>query len=288
MQNTETRKKWKRFILIWIGTGLLAFSVKCIYDPNQMVTGGFTGLAILIKALAYTFFAKAVSLGGTSLLLNIPLFLIAYPLKGRGFVGRTLFATILVSVWLLLLPEVQLDSKDYVLSAVFGGVMSGTGIGLVLITGSTTGGTDMLASLIQTKFRQYSVAQIMMVLDGVIILAGGMLFGYIVALYAIVSVYIASKFSDAIVLGTHFAKSVYVVTNKADIIAEELMVQLKRGITGIDAEGMYTREKKKILFCVVSKKEIVKLKEIVYRLDEKAFVIVCEAKEVLGEGFLTQ
>lgn len=286
MRKLKSTDKMKTDILILIGTGMLAFAVKCIYDPAQMVTGGFSGLAILIKQLTQPFIPNGAPLGLTTFLLNVPVFLAAYPLKGRGFVSRTFVATILVSLWLFILPEIRIESHDYILASVFGGVVAGAGIGMVLSTGSTTGGTDMIASLFQLRFRQYTIAQIMAILDGIIILAGGFQFGFPVALYAVVSVYISAKVSDAIVIGTHFAKSVYIVTDKPDIIADELMKKLSRGITGIPAVGMYTGATKKLLFSVVSKKEIVQLKEIVYRLDEKAFVIVSEAKEVLGEGFL--
>lgn len=286
MKELKYKEIIKKYVLIVFGTGLLAFAVKCVYDPVQMVIGGFSGVAILIKQLTQPFIRNGIPLGITTFILNVPVFLIAYPLKGRKFIGRTFIAMVLVSLWLLILPDITIQSNDYFLAAVFGGLVEGAGIGMVLSTGSTTGGTDMIASLLQLRYRQYSIAQIMAVLDGIIILAGGFRFGLPVALYAVASVYIAAKVSDAIVIGTHFAKSVYIVTDHPDIIAEELMKKLSRGITGIPAVGMYTGASKKLLFSVVSKKEIVQLKDIVYRLDEKAFVIVTEAKEVLGEGFL--
>lgn len=287
MKKEKIVRKIKIWIMIVIGTGLLACSVKCIYDPSKMVTGGFSGLAIIIKALTSRFFSKGIPLGVTTFLMNVPVFLIAYPLKGWRFVRRTLAATILVSLWLLVLPEVVFMTRDYVLTSVFGGVIGGIGIGLVLATGSATGGTDMIATLLYLKFPSYSIAQIMAVLDGIVILAGAFLFGFPVALYAVTSVYITSKISDGIVGGLHYAKCVYIITNESESMAKEIMNKLHRGVTAIYSVGMYTQQEKKILFCVVSKKEIVQLKNLVSKLDDKAFVIVSDVKEVLGEGFVS-
>ena len=172
------------------------------------------------------------------------------------------------------------------LSAIYGGAISGAGIGLVLLGKATTGGTDMVASLIQHYLRHYSVVQIMMILDGIIILFGVAAFGIQSALYAVVAIFITSKLSDALMEGLKYSKAVFIISNKADEVAKTLMRELSRGVTGIHASGMYSGERKNMLYCVVSKKEIVELKDIVIRLDREAFVIVTDAREVLGEGFL--
>ena len=174
------------------------------------------------------------------------------------------------------------------LAAVFGGVLCGLGIGLVLSSGATTGGTDMLASVLQRCFPVYSVAQIMFVLDGFIILAGAFLFGIPSALYAVTSVYVTSRLSDAIVVGARYAKSVYIISSKPEAVAQAVFDEVNRGVTGLTGRGMYTGADKLVLFCVVSKKEIVRLKECVYKVDNNAFVIVSEAQEVHGEGFYHQ
>lgn len=285
MSHSHIWKKIKIYITIIIGTGLLAFAVQCVYDSCGMVVGGFSGAAILVKEITGRWIPGGVPLGLTTFLLNVPVFAAAYPLKGRAFVGRTFLATCLLSVWLFILPKNYTAEKDFVLAAIFGGLAGGAGIGLVLTTGTTTGGTDMLGSLLQRWFPGYSVAQLMAIMDGLIILAGGFLFGFPSALYAVVSIYVTAKISDAIALGTRYARCAYIITKEAQKVSEVIFEKLERGVTGIHARGMYTGTERQILFCVVGKKEIAGLKSIVHKYDPDAFVIVTEAKEVLGEGF---
>ena len=285
MAGTRIHHSIRTILLIITGTGLLAFAVKCVYDPSGLVVGGFSGIAILVKEVSSYWMKEGIPLGLTTFLLNLPVFAAAWPMKGKEFVTRTFLATILLSSWLLVIPDIHVAETDLVLAAVFGGVSAGAGIGLVLSTGTTTGGTDMLGSLLQRMFPSYTIAQIMAVLDAIIIIAGGFLFGFSSALYAVVSVYVTTKISDALVVGTRYARSAYIITKKPEDVAKEIFRRLERGVTGIYAQGMYTGQDRKILFCVVSKKQIVRLKSCVYEQDPDAFVIVTEAKEVLGEGF---
>lgn len=157
---------------------------------------------------------------------------------------------------------------------------------MILLARATTGGTDMVAALIQHRMRHYSIAQIMQVLDGLIVLAGLYLFGVQPALYAIVSIFIVSKLSDALMDGFKFSKAAFIITEQYDLVAQTIMKEMNRGVTGLHAKGMYSGQDKCMLYCVVSKKEIVELKELVLNLDRNAFVIVTDAREVLGEGFL--
>lgn len=273
-------------LMIAAGTCLMAIGIQCIYDPAGMVVGGFTGIAILVKQMTEEKIAGGVPLWFTNLLLNSPLFVTALKIKGKRFVGRTAVATVLLSFWLYVLPVWNLTQGDYMLAAIYGGTISGLGIGLVLLAKATTGGTDMAASLIQHYLRGYSVIQIMMLLDGIIVLAGVAVFGVQSALYAIVAIFITSKLSDALMEGLKYSKAVFIISDHADQVAQAVMQELNRGVTGIDASGMYSGEHKNMLYCVVSRHEIVELKDIVIRLDQRAFVIVTDAREVLGEGFL--
>lgn len=274
-----------RFIRIIVGTGLFAFAVKCVYDPCGLVIGGFSGIAIIIRKITQSIIPGGVPLGITTFILNLPVFIIAWIKIGKKFVMRSIVATFLVSVWLMLIPDYSLTGKDYMLTAIAGGILAGSGLGIVLSTGTTTGGTDMVAALLNRHFTQYSIPMIMVFIDLVIVFSSVWLFGSTSAIYAIVSLYIQGKISDTLVLGVHFAKSVYIITDSPKDIAKEVMEELQRGITCLDVKGMYTGNNKNMLFCVVSKKEIAKLKAIVNKYDRHAFVIVSDAKEVLGEGF---
>ena len=273
------------YLVITAGTGLLA--IKCIYDPIGLVTGGFTGIAILIKKVTDIFYAGGIPLWFANLILNIPFFLLAYKIKGKKFIGRTAFATVLLSVWLYLIPELDFVSGDYILASIFGGVLAGIAMGMILWANATTGGTEMVAVLLQCRmFSHYSVAQIMQVLDGMIVIVGLYVFGLRPSMYAIVAIFITSKVTDTILEGMKFSKAAYIITDHYQEIAKRVMEELERGVTGLAAQGMYSGEEKCVLYCVVSKKEIVLLKEVVHEIDKSAFVVVGDVREVHGEGFI--
>lgn len=273
-------------ILMILGTGLMGLAIKCIYDPIGMVTGGFSGLAIIVKNItAAAGMKEGIPLSVTSFVLNIPVFLIAFRVKGKQFAGKSFFAMTLLSVWLAVWPEWDLVFGDYVIACIFGGGISGIGLGFILMARGTTGGTDMVAALVQTKLRHYSIVQIMQVMDAVIVLVGLYLFGLKSALYAIIAIIVTTKVSDVILEGAQSSRAVYILSDKTDEIADRIMKMMERGVTGLNAKGMYTDQKKCMLFCVVSKKEIAVLKDFVMDVDPAAFLIVCDAREVWGEGF---
>ena len=276
----KKRPVWVDYTMIIIGAFIMGFAIKNMYDPVNLVTGGVSGVAIIMKELA------RVPLWVTNTVLNIPLFLAAWKIKGWGFIKRTAVATVALSVSLYVIPETQILMDDIFLAALFGGIISGIGTGLVFMFSATTGGTDMLAALIQRKLRQYSIAQIMQVLDGMVVLAGAAVFGVQYALYALIAIFCVSKISDGILDGMKFSKQVYIISDKYKEISDAIMTRMGRGVTGLAAKGMYSDETKNMLFCVVSRKEIVEIKEIVSEYDPKAFFIVSDAREVFGEGFI--
>ncbi len=286
--NDISRKKrspWFLILVITAGTGLLAFAIKCIFDQVGLVTGGFTGIAILLKALTDMFYKGGIPLWFANLALNVPFFVLAYKIKGKRFIGKTVYATVMLSAWLYLIPEIDFASGDYILASIFGGVLAGIAMGMILWANATTG-TEMVAVLLQCRLKHYSVAQIMQVLDGMIVLAGLYVFGMHPSMYAIVAIFITSKVTDTILEGMKFSKAAYIITDHYDQIAKCVMEELNRGVTGLAAQGMYSGEQKCVLYCVVSKKEIVLLKELVDQIDKNAFVVVGDVREVHGEGFI--
>lgn len=287
MNAIRNKQQWRDYLLITIGTAIMAVATSSIYDPAGLVTGGFSGLAIVVKQLSQTMFGKGIPLWVTNLVLNIPLFIFGYRTMSRDFLKKTIFGTLLNTFWFAVLPVLQLVPDDMTLSALFGGVLMGAGIGLVFVGNGTTGGTDMMAALIQQKVRHYSVAQVMQVLDGLIVFAGIFVFGIHASLYAIVAIFVTTKVTDALMEGMNYAKSAFIITSNPEQVANELMDQLDRGATGIHTKGMYTGEERVMVFCVVGKKQIPQLKQIVGTIDPNAFVVVTDAREVLGEGFQT-
>ena len=286
MRIMNSRPWYVDYLFIFMGTGIMALAIQCIFEPIGLVTGGFSGIAIIIRKMTAGIVEGGVPLWLTNLALNVPVFIAALIIKGRKFLGRTVIGTVLLSFWLYVIPQVDLTQGDYMLSAAFGGVITGIGIGFVLLAKATTGGTDMVSALIQKYVRHYSVVQILQVIDGMVVLAGLYVFGLKPALYAIVAIFITSKVSDALMEGMKYSKAAFIITDCYKEIADAIMTQLDRGLTGLDATGMYSGDKKTVLYCVVAKKEIVELKDIVAKIDPKAFVIVTDAREVFGEGFL--
>lgn len=277
------KKHWLReYGEILLGSVLIGIGVKNILDPAGMVTGGASGLAIILKEVC------GCPLWLTNTLANIPLFIAAYFIMGWTFIKRTLFATAVLTVSLYLLPEGNYIGDDLTLSAIFGGIIMGVGTGLVFLGGCTTGGTDMLAALIQRKLRHYTMAQIMQVLDGLIVLAGVSVFGIHAALYAMIAIFCLSKVTDGLLEGLKFSKQAYIISDAGPEIAKAIMERLGRGVTGLSAKGMYSLQDRPMLYCVVSKKEIVELKSIVAEIDPGAFLIVSDAREVFGEGFIEE
>lgn len=283
---SQKRSKWLDYFMIMIGTTLMAVGINLVYEPMNMVTGGISGLAIIIKEFSKSLLGIEIPIWLTNAVINIPLFLVAIYIKGRKFIGKTLFATVWFTIALYLVPVHQIVSDDYLLASVFGGVLGGAGLGLVFITGATTGGTDLLGSIFQHYVKHYSIAQLLMVIDGGIVLIGAIVFGVNVALYAVIAVFITSKVMDAILAGMKYAKLAYIISDQYDMIAKTILIEMERGVTGVYAKGMYSNQDKKMLFCVVSKKEIVKIVEITNQIDPKAFVIISDIREVMGEGFI--
>lgn len=276
---------WKDVIYILLGTLIMTVGVNWVQDPMGLVCGGVTGLAIVVKHVTGFVIEGGLPLWLINLLFNGPLFIAAFFMKGWKYIAKTLFATLSLSFFLGVLPSYQLFD-DYILGALFGAVTTGVGMGLVLSRMATTGGTDLLSALIHEKHRHFTIPQLLAVIDGLIVILGAVVFGIDNAMYAIVVVYLVSKISDGMLEGIKFAKMAHIISDKAEEIAEVILQDVDRGVTGVKVQGMYSKSEKKMLICVVTKKEIVELMDIVHKIDPSAFVIVNDVREVMGEGFI--
>lgn len=285
MELMSQRKAWVDYLYIMVGTTLLAISINMVYDPFNLVVGGVTGLAIVIQHWTEDLVDGGVPLWFTNMVINIPLFLGALMVKGKNFGARSLFSTIFLSFALWATAGLPMLTDDMLLGTIYGGVVAGAGLGMVFSAFSTTGGTDLAASLIQHVVKHVSVAKIMLVLDWAIIGIGAYVFGFDKSLYAIISVFISARIIDAFLDGLHFSKAAFIISDHYKEIAQAVMDEMDRGVTGLSGEGMYSTNQKKVLLIVVSKREIVQLKETVSHTDPKAFVIVTDVREVVGEGF---
>ena len=274
--------------LFWIVVGTLftALAANLFYSPADMVPGGFTGLAIVIRTLTQPLVPGGVPVWLGNLILNVPLILAAILIRGWHFMRRTFIASLLFSAWLYLIPEYSLVPDDYLLAALFGGGLMGLGLGFVLLGKATTGGTDTLAALFQVLLPHLGVGRIMPVLDALVILLSVWIFGIRISLYAVISVMICGTVADRLVSGFRNAYTAYIISEKYQEIATQVMDRLGRGATRLSAYGMYTGQKRPVLMCAVSKKQIADLKEVVCSIDPDAFMILNESREIRGEGFL--
>ncbi len=269
----------KNYLRIMLGITILAIGVNVYYSPQQLVTGGVSGLSIVVQ------YVLNIPLWLTNIVANIPLLILGLKTKGKEFVGKSIFGAIYVSIafwYTSFIPPVQ---SDLLISSVFGGVFVGVGVGLVLRSSASTGGTDLLAVIIKHYLKKVPVNQIMMCIDGTIVLLGLFIFGVEKAMYALISIFIVSKVINTLVEGVNYSKGVNIISNKSGEIAETLMKHINRGITSINGRGVYTGESKDILFVVCSQKELIELQNIVREIDSEAFITISDVREVVGRGF---
>ncbi|MCB8967102.1 MAG: YitT family protein [Ardenticatenaceae bacterium] len=268
--------------LILIGTTLMAVSLHLFYIPNQLATGGLTGYAQLINRFT------GWPIGVMVFVANIPLFVVGWRyLGGRRFLARTIFGSAAFSVILdtlsLVLPEGGL-THDFMLNALYGGLVMGVGTGLVLRSQATTGGTDILARFLGKRYG-VPLSRSYLYTDGLVVFLAAILFSWEHALYAILALYVTGRVTEVVASGVNVERMALIVTNVPEKVAQQVLQELGRGITEWRGKGMYTGRERPILMCVVSQSEVVQLKTIIHESDPDAFVIVGLASEVLGEGF---
>ncbi len=274
------KKRIKDYLLIISGALIMAVGYNMFLIPGRIASGGAGGIATALN-IRY-----GINVSVTVLLVNLVLFIISWSKMPRKIFIRSAVGTVALTIFLEVLGNIPAFGNDVFLSATFGGVIMGAGVGMVIRSNASTGGSDFLAVILHTVFKHISVAKLILLIDGVIIISGGFLLGnYTNMLYASVSAYIAVKVADSIVEGGVSAKSVYIISDKSHEIADIIMDKLHRGVTGIYGKGMYTDIDTTVLLCVVKRNEIPRLKEIVGKADENAFIILSEAREVFGKGF---
>ncbi len=270
---------------IFLGTLCMALAVNLVYEPMGMVTGGVSGLAIVIKELTGDLVPGGIPVWLSNITINLPIFALAYFVKGKRFPAYTFMANIIFTVFLGTLPIVALQEKDYFLAAVTGGILTGVGLGIVFATGYSTGGTDLLGIILHQWRKEISAPTILFFIDGMVIATGMFLFGVSVSIYAILAVFLTSKVMDSILSGLKVGKQIWIVSENYEEISQEILEELERGVTCLAGKGMYSGRERNVLLCVVGRREVVKITRLVRRIDPDAFVILQDASEVMGEGF---
>ena len=247
--------------------------------PNNIAPGGLTGVGVILNYLH-----PRLPVGTTSLVLNIPLFIIGYRSIGRIFAFRSLVATVLFSICIDVLP-LKAMTLDPLLGTLFGGVLLGIGLGLILRGGATTGGSDMIARMVHKRFTFITVGAFLFAVDFTVVVCSGFVIGTTKALYALINIYISARVVDTVMIGFSGNKACFIMSAGWEKITARLLKDLNRGVTHLNASGAFTRTERPVILCVVSRQEVMEVKRIVKEEDESAFIFITEAHEALGEGF---
>ncbi len=278
-------KKAIKFFRLVIGAALMATAVNLVFSPMHMVVGGVTGIGITANRILQEIGWKEIPLWVYNLAFNIPLVLWAWRSKGLTFVGKTIVGIGLHTFFLWLIPERAILEEDYFLAAIVGGVISGLGIGQVFRASASTGGSDLLSVLL-TKPGRGNAPDMLMWIDGTIVAMGCVAFGLNTALYSVMAVYIITKLSDGVLEGFNYAKTVYVVTNHAEGISKCILENVNRGVSSWSIKGMYTGEERTMLMCIVEKRELGLLREVIAEHDPAAFILIQQSGKAVGKGFV--
>lgn len=277
-------KKIKDYFIISAGAVIYALSVVIFTSPNNIAPGGLTGIATVLN---YLFSAP---IGTLMLIMNVPLFFIGAKAIGTHFLGKSLLGTVVVSLAIdLLMPFVPAYKGDMMLACIFGGILNGTGLALIFTRGGTTGGTDIIATLIHRKIPHISMGYIILLSDAIIITIAALVYGSIEsALYAVIAIFVSTKLIDIIIYGTsrNNGKMMLIITKKHEEILHGLLNKVSRGVTVVDAKGGYSGEDIKLLICALRPQQVFTANEITRKIDSNSFIIVTTAGSINGAGFV--
>ena len=276
--------KLKEFLVdllkIAIGTAIMAIGVEQFLLPSQLSTGGFSGIGTVV------YYITGISVGTIMFVLNIPLFLIAYFRVGKKFFLNAIIGTVLLSYFLNIFQHVDPVTTDRFLAFLYGSIIVGIGTAVVLKANGSTGGTELVASVIRSYKPRLKTGTLIVIFDTIIVAANTIFFREIeVALYSALAIYIMGKILDIFFEGIDFAKMLIIISPKWEAISDKISQELRRGATAIYGKGMYKKQEKQILLCVMSRAEIREARKIIEEIDPSAFIIITNAREVYGEGF---
>lgn len=286
MSYTKTKKllKVKEFLIdmiyLTLGCAIMAIGTAVFLLPNQLSTGGFTGIATIFYYLFH------FSMGTVILALNIPFFILAFFKIGKKLVIKSIIGTSLLSLFIDLFEKIPTLTNDRLLACIYGGIFIGLGLALVLKANASTGGTDLITYIARAYKPYMKTSSIIVVVDVIIIGLNVIFFKKVeIGLYSAISIYLMGKMIDIVFEGINFTKIVYIISQKYEEISKEIDKQLQRGSTGIYAKGMYTNTDKMMLMCVGARNEVARMKQIATQIDSKAFIIISNARETWGKGF---
>ncbi|HGQ4822370.1 TPA: YitT family protein [Streptococcus pneumoniae] len=275
-------KKIYPIFTILLGAAIYAFGLTYFVVPHHLFEGGATGITLI------TFYLFKIPVSLMNLLINIPLFILAWKIFGAKSLYSSLLGTLALSAWLAFFEHIPLHidlQGDLLITALIAGILLGIGLGIIFNAGGTTGGIDILARILN-KYTHISIGKLLFILDFCILMLILLIFKDLrLVSYTLLFDFIVSRVIDLIGEGGYAGKGFMIITKRPDQLAKAINDDLGRGVTFISGQGYYSKENLKIIYCIVGRNEIVKTKEMIHRIDPQAFITITEAHEILGEGF---
>ncbi|OUO38994.1 hypothetical protein B5F82_08925 [Megamonas hypermegale] len=265
----------RKYLYLFIGAIIAAVGLEVFLIPNHIIDGGVVGISIMLSAVT------GIPFGVLLIVINLPFLFLGYKYIGKPFAIATTFSIICLSFWSNIFLPVLPVTNDFFLAAVFGGIITGTGVGLVIRNGGSFDGTEIVAIITDRK-TVFSVGEIVMFINLFILSSASLIFGWDKAMYSLVAYFVISKMIDVVIKGLEETYAVMIVTSQHEEIADKLMKQMDKGVTLLHGEGGYSKEKRKILYCIVTRLEIDSLKSIVLDVDESAFITINPVSDIVG------
>ena len=263
-----------------LGSLIMAFATAQFLLPNHLSTGGFSGIGTIV------YYFWNIPVGTTNFIINIPLLILAYLKIGKYFILKAVGGTILLSFFLNILEGLPSLTEDRLLACIYGGILMGLGTALIFKAGASTGGTDLITTLVKRFNVEIRTSNIVIIFDTIIVLLSVLFFRTIeVGLYSAIAIYLMGKMIDISFEGINFSKMIFIISDKYGEISDNINKSLVRGTTGLYGKGMYTNKERTILLCVVNRNEVSKIRKIVDEVDKNAFIVISNAREVFGKGF---
>ncbi len=263
-----------------IGSAIMAFGVSSFLLPNKLSSGGVSGITTII------YYLFNIPMGTMIILINLPLFIFAWYRIGKGFLVKSLIGTVSLSLFIDILDKYPPITTDKFLASIYGGVIIGIGTAIILKVDSSTGGTELATNLIKTYNPYISISRYLTIIDITIVTLNVVFLGNIeIGLYSAIAIYLYGKMVDIIFEGVYFTKLLFIISDKNQEIADAIKNEVQRGVTGLYGKGMYKNEDKLVLICAASRGDVYQIKDLARKIDKRSFIVVANAREVVGKGF---
>lgn len=282
---STAKRFWKRaiqYLAIVVGSAIYAAGFQFFMYPNSIVSGGIVGIAMLIN------FYTHLPVGVLTIIFNIPLFIIAWRHFGRDFIIASLAGMAVSSAFVDIFAMMGIVlTNDEMLASIIGGVIKGVGLGAIYYVGATTGGIDIVAKMLRRRFPHINFGTLILIIDAVIIIAYALILGrYESAMYSVIAMFVVSKVIDLALYGIDNSSICYIISENSEALAKEIISgHIHRGVTILEGEGAYSHNKKHVIMCVIKRTQIADLRRLIKNVDERAFFVVTDAKNVFGNGF---